>query len=151
MKRMLIPSLALALVAIGSMPAKAQVNGDLSVYFSYTFSATGTIDASGNYPACTAAIIKACISGFNIYDTTNGIVKLGTVAAPSPAAGAIQVTGDLSLTNVSYGTHEIEATAAYLDGNGAAGESAYSAPASFQTKAPQAKAPGQPTVKFTQK
>lgn len=149
MKNFAIAAVALLMLA-AAVPAKAQQSGDLSVYFNYLYSGTSTIDSSGNFPACVSAV-KSCVSGFNIYDVTSGRVKLGSINNPAGASGSIQVTGDLTLTNVAYGTHSIVATAAYYDGNGDPGESADSLPGTFQVPTPQAKATGAPTAKFTPK
>lgn len=121
---------ALVLVACGLMPPRTY-GAALTVTLTYTYSSTGTVDASNNYPPCSATVTKLCVSGFNIYDVTTGRVLIGTIVGPTAASGQQTLVQDLPLNNATYGTHTAVATAAYNDASGASLESADSLSTTF--------------------
>lgn len=134
-------ALALFLIACGAQ-APALYATTLNVTLTYTYSSTNSIDSANDYPPCTGSVTTNCVTGFNIYDTTNSTpVLLGKVPNPSPASGTVSASGSIPLTNPTPGTHTAVARTAYIGQGGTAAESADSAPATFQI---QAVAPGAP-------
>jgi len=82
-----------------------------------------TLAWSFNYavdPACTATLTKNCVIGFEYGTTPDGgktLVKVGTVANPTSAAGSTNVTAQFT-QGPPYGSVVYYARTSGLDGNG---------------------------------
>jgi hypothetical protein len=142
MKRLWIEIVLAAFIVACGAQAPALYATTLNITLTYTYSSTTSIDSGNNYPACAGSVMVNCITGFNIYDTTNSSpVLLGKVPNPSSPSGTVSASTTLTLTNPTPGTHTAVARTAYVGSGGTAAESVDSAPATFQI---QATAPGAP-------
>ena len=100
-------TMAFALAATAAVATPGQHT--LTVTFNYDFTTDN---------ACSAAVTKACLLQFNIYDVTTGTpVKLFSVPAPSGATAAVTgITGTSGLLPMKSGVHTFGATAQMADG-----------------------------------
>jgi len=138
MKRYWLDLILIVFLAACGGQAPALYATSLSVTLNYTYSTSTSVDSAGDYPPCTSTITKNCVTGFNVYDTTNSTpVLLGKVPNPSVASGTEQASSTLTMTNPTPGTHTAIARTAYIGSGGTAAESVDSAPANFQIN-PQA-------------
>ncbi|MDE1940610.1 MAG: hypothetical protein KGI66_00635 [Patescibacteria group bacterium] len=104
----------------------------LTVQLTYTYSTTTTVDANGNWPACSATVKSTCINGFKVYQSdVTPFVAVGTINNAATPSGTQTFSQDLTDSSLSYGAHAIEATTLYIDSSGAAKETTYSASAPF--------------------
>lgn len=104
----------------------------VTVKATYTFSATNTVDASGNWPACSATITSTCVSGFKVYDSTTSTYSvIGILNTPTTPSGTQTFQQNFTDNTLTYGSHSAVATTMYVDSSGATKETAYSAPTNY--------------------
>lgn len=140
-------ALCLLLAACG-MQAPSLFATTLTVSLGYTYSSSGQVDSSNDYPACSATVTTNCVTGFNVYDTTGSTpVLIGKIPNASTPTGSQTVIGTFTLSNPTYGSHTAVATTAYIGPSGTAAESADSAPATFTINPGAPNAPAAITIK----
>lgn len=96
---------------------------DITANLTYTYSSSTSVDGNNDWPACSSTVKTLCITGFNLYDVTGGArTLLFTISNAATPTGQQTITQTQTVNGFTFGTHNLVATAAYLDSSGTAAE-----------------------------